>query len=126
MAGKTRAGPGYTAKGYVSGGSFSSPPCQRGVRSSGSSARLVEAQHRVELAGQVGVEVVAPALGLWPVDHANRPFEALHVEHRGCIAAVICLAQAQQEAGQVHGVEERLKCATAISSHGSVSPYAAA
>ena len=37
--------------------------------------RAVEVDDRVELVGEPGVEVVALALGLGPVDHADRALE---------------------------------------------------
>jgi hypothetical protein len=51
-------------------------------------ARLVEVDHRVELAREIGVKVVALALGVGAVDHADRPLQVRSPElFRGSAAA---------------------------------------
>src|SRR5205823_1177196 len=71
-------------------------------------ARLVEVQHRVELLRQARAEVVALALGVGTVDHADRPLEAGVVQAR---RHEVALAPGEQETRPLRRVEHHLVAA---------------
>src|SRR4051812_17982383 len=66
--------------------------------------RFIEVNEGVELLGQPGLEVVAPALGLGAVDDADCAFEARCAEQGG---GVVLRAQIEPELREPDCVEER-------------------
>jgi hypothetical protein len=68
-------------------------------------ARLVDVDHRVELVGQSRPEVVADALGLRPVDHADCPLQPWLTQSES--QRLGSAAQAEVEPRDLDGMEQR-------------------
>ena len=71
---------------------------------------LVDVHHGVELIGKPGGEVVAHALGLGPVDDANRALEPRreHVAQRGIVEHFKAIAQASDKPIVVYNIPGRV------------------
>src|SRR5262245_51230083 len=60
---------------------------------------------RVELLGKAGVKIMAPALGIRPIDHTNSPFEMLGLEFDGQLPIA---ANNQKKVGQTNSMKHPL------------------
>src|SRR5687768_732881 len=83
-------------------GHFVFPP-YRGAFQRLDGTGLIEVDHRVKLLGKHSMEVVADPLGLWTINHTDRPFEQWLGQRRH---GAVIVAQCQQELWDVDVMEE--------------------